>query len=204
MVTSNLVSAAGQATAASLLLSGHATLWELAVLAAANGTASAFFFPASTGIVPQTVPADLLQRANATLRLALNATNITGAALGGVIVGAAGPGTAIAVDAASYGLAAACIAAMNLPPGLRSEGSVFGVLWDTAMQQEIPGERLSRLSAYDALGSFILMPIGLAAIGPVASAIGNRVAFLGSGAVIAIATALVLASRDVRTLERRG
>lgn len=81
---------------------------------------------------------------------------------------------------------------------------VFGVLWDTAMQQEIPGERLSRLSAYDALGSFILMPVGLAAMGPVASVIGTRTAFLGSAAVIVIATALVLLSRDVRTLERRS
>ena len=81
---------------------------------------------------------------------------------------------------------------------------VFGVLWDTAMQQEIPGERLSRLSAYDALGSFMLMPIGLAAVGPVAAVIGNRATFLGAAAVIVIATTLVLASRDVRTLERRG
>jgi hypothetical protein len=72
------------------------------------------------------------------------------------------------------------------------------------MQQEIPGERLSRLSAYDTLGSFILMPIGLAAAGPVAAAIGNRAAFLGAAAVVIGATALVLASRDVQTLERRA
>jgi len=324
MVASNLVSGSSQAAAAALLLSGHARLWHLAVLAALNGASSAFFFPASTGIVPQTVPGDLLQQANATLRLALNATNITGAALGGVIVGIAGSGTAIAVDAASYGLAALCIGAMNLPPGLRVEGStvlrelrigwhdfwsrtwlwaivlqfavvlavetgslnvlgpavakrhlggagawgavlaaesfglvltgtvmlrwrprrilrtatfgvfplalpllalawpaplavvivsaflagvgieVFGVLWDTAMQQEIPGERLSRLSAYDALGSFVLMPVGLAATGPVASLIGTRTAFLAAAAVITAATAAVLVSRDVRTLERQG
>ena len=69
LVASNVLSGASQATTAALLLSGHATLWELAVLAAVNSASSAFFFPASAGIVPQTVPASMLQSANATLRL---------------------------------------------------------------------------------------------------------------------------------------
>ena len=82
MVVSNLASGASQAAAAALLLSGRAQVWQLAALAAANGASSAFFFPASTAAIPQTVPLPMLQAANATLRLALNATNITGAALG--------------------------------------------------------------------------------------------------------------------------
>ena len=324
MVASNLLSGASQAAAAALLLAGHAQIWQLAALAALNGSSSAFFFPASTGVIPQTVPATLLQQANATLRLALNATNITGAALGGILVAATSPGWAIAIDAASYGLAALAIGAMHLPPGLRIEGStvlhelrdgwhdfwsrtwlwaivlqfavvnavetgaldvlgpavakkqlggagawgavlaavslglvvtgtvmlrwrprrillmatfgifpmilplvalawpgplvlvivcgflagagieVFGVLWDTAMQQEIPGEKLSRLSSYDALGSFVLMPVGLAVAGPLGAAIGLRTTFIGSSVLIVAATALVLLSRDVRTLERRS
>ena len=44
MVASNLLSGASQATTAALLLSGHATLWELAPLAAVNGSATAFFY----------------------------------------------------------------------------------------------------------------------------------------------------------------
>ena len=83
LVASNLVSGASQATTAALLLSGHAKLWELAALAAVNSSASAFFYPASAGIVPQTVPVSMLQSANATLRLSINSTNIAGAALGG-------------------------------------------------------------------------------------------------------------------------
>ena len=42
----------------------------------------------------------------------------------------------------------------------------FGVLWDTTMQQEIPQDRLSRVYSYDALGSFALIPLGLALAGP--------------------------------------
>ena len=43
---------------------------------------------------------------------------------------------------------------------------IFGVLWGTAAQQEIPQEKLSRISSYDALGSWALMPLGFAAAGP--------------------------------------
>ncbi len=123
MVASNVLSAASQAAAAALLLAGNARLEELAALAAVNGASSAFFFPASTGVIPQTVPMPMLQQANATLRLALNATNITGAAIGGILVAVTSPGSAIAVDAVSYLVAATCIGAMRLPPGLWKEGS---------------------------------------------------------------------------------
>jgi len=80
---------------------------------------------------------------------------------------------------------------------------IFGVLWDTTYQQEIPPDKLSRLSAYDAIGSWALMPLGFAVAGPVGAAVGPRATFLGAGAVIVVASALVLLSRDVRTLERR-
>ena len=42
-----------------LLLTGHAQIWQLALLAALNGASSAFFFPASTGVIPQTVTTPL-------------------------------------------------------------------------------------------------------------------------------------------------
>ena len=323
MVASNAVSGASQAFAAALLIADHAQLWQLAGLAAVNGASSAFFFPASTGVIPQTVPQPLLQQANAALRLGLNATSIAGAAVGGIIVAATNPGVAILVDAASYAAAAVALALMRLPPGLRIAGSsvlhelrdgwrdfwsrgwlwgivvqfgilnaaesgavnvlgpnvakhhlggpaawgfvltaqtlglvlsglvllrwrprhlllvatfaafgialpplalagplpfpavlgcafaggmcmeVFGVLWGTAMQQEIPPEKLSRLSSYDALGSWVLTPLGLAAAGPVAAIIGARTTFIGAAAIVVTSTAMVLLSRDVRTLQRR-
>jgi MFS family permease len=53
MVGSNLASGASQALLAGLLLTGSAHFTELIVLSAVNGTSSAFFFPASIGIVPQ-------------------------------------------------------------------------------------------------------------------------------------------------------
>jgi hypothetical protein len=62
---------------------------------------------------------------------------------------------------------------------------------------------LSRLSSYDALGSWVLIPIGLAVAGPIGDAIGARATFLGAAGLTVGATLLVLLSRDVRTLERR-
>ena len=324
LVASNLLSGASQATTAALLLSGHATLWELAALAAVNSSATAFFYPASAGIVPQTVPVSMLQSANATLRLSINSTNIAGAALGGLLVAATSPGWAIGFDAASYGIAALVLAQMRIHAAVRAAGStvlhelregwhdfwsrtwlwaivlqfsfviaaqagtvsvlgpevanaylggagpfglilaattagnlltgfvmlrwrprrmlraatfavfplalpllafagpapvvvigicsfvagaaieVFGVLWDTTMQQEIPQDRLSRLAAYDALGSIFLSPLGLAAAGPIAAVVGTRATFIGAAVLIVVATALVFLARDVRTLERRS
>ena len=121
MVASSLASGATQAAVAALLLSGHAQLWHLVLLGSLNGISTAFFFPASAGIVPQTVRPELIQQANATLRLALNSTNVLGAALGGVIVSATSPGWAIAVDSATFFTGAFFISAMRLPATLRVE-----------------------------------------------------------------------------------
>ena len=125
MVGSDLASAVAQAVMAGLLLSGHAAIWHLAILGAIRGTASAFFFPASTGAVPQTVPVDQLQRANAILRMSTNTATVTGGGIGGIVVAAAGPGIAIAVDAATYGVAALLVAFINLPRAAKVAGTPF-------------------------------------------------------------------------------
>ena len=324
MVASNVLSGLSQATIAVLLFSGRAEIWQLAVLAAVNGASSAFFFPASSGIIPQTVPEPLLQEANAILRLGRNASVIVGGTIAGFVVYATSPATGIAVDAATFLLAAALTAAMRLPKSLHMESSnfladlalgwreftgrawlwtiviqfgfvnavqqgsegvlgpavskehyhgaagwgligaaqavglvvggvlmlrlrprrmllvatlgfllsvpllfglaislplagvlvlgvlagigteTFGVLWDTTMQQEIPQDRLSRVYSYDALGSFALIPLGLAVAGPVAEVVGTRATLFAAGAISLAATLAVLLVSEVRDLRRRG
>jgi MFS family permease len=86
--------------------------------------------------------------------------------------------------------------------GIGSE--TFGILWDTTMQQEIPQEKLSRVYSYDALGSFVLIPLGFAAAGPAADAFGTRPTILGAAAISLTATLAVLFVRDVRTISRRA
>jgi MFS family permease len=65
MIGSSLVRLVTQAALGLLLLHGSAEIWEIVVLQAVHGAATAFFRPASTGIVPQTVSAPRLQQANA-------------------------------------------------------------------------------------------------------------------------------------------
>ncbi len=80
---------------------------------------------------------------------------------------------------------------------------LFAVLWDTAMQREIPPAALSRVSSYDALGSLMFGPIGLLAAGPLASQFGPRPALLAAGASVVVPSLLALASPGVRTLRDR-
>ncbi|MEJ7791645.1 MAG: MFS transporter [Gaiellaceae bacterium] len=125
MVGANVVSGLSQATVAALLIVGDAEIWQLAALAAVNGGASAFYFPASGGAVPQTVPESMLQEANALLSLTVNATQIAGAAVAGFLVAAFGSGIGIAVDAAAYLLAAMILAAMRLNVAAQAEMRSF-------------------------------------------------------------------------------
>jgi MFS family permease len=323
MVGSNAISAAAQGAIAALLLTGTARLWHLIALQVVRGAAFSFFFPASQGLVPETVRPNLLQQANVLLGMSRNATNILGAALGGVLVAAASPGWALAFDAATYLASAVVLAAMRLPVRVRtiaapnvfrelSEGwtefvsrrwlwaivaaagvgniawmgasSVYGPLvakeslggaaawgaivaaegagllvggllllrwrperplfvgtaalttgaipllclaslrstaviaaaflvagagleffntsWATALQEHVPLEKLSRVSSYDALGSFVFIPLGLSIAGPVADGIGLTHALWLAAAVDAGAMLCALAVRDVRQLRR--
>jgi hypothetical protein len=135
MVVTGAISGAAQLASAALLLSHEAGIVVLASLAAVNGSASAFFTPASRAALPGTVPEALLQPANAMLRLAQNSTMIVGTAVAGVLVATAGPGYAILIDGLTYFVGSAFVGAMRPPDRDVSavRGNVFRELregWD--------------------------------------------------------------------------
>jgi MFS family permease len=115
MLTADVARMAIQATTAALLLSHTAHLWELVVLQALAGTGTAFFNPASTGLTPMTVSAERLQEANALRGLSTASMQFAGPALAGVLILTAGPGYALAIDAASFGVSAYFLARLHLP-----------------------------------------------------------------------------------------
>jgi MFS family permease len=322
MVGSNVVCGLAQGAIGVLLLADVAEVWHLAALAAVNGAAAAFFFPASQGIIPQTVSPARLQQANVLLRLGLNGTLAAGAAAGGILVAKTGSGWALVFDGATYFAAAGLLLAMKLshipvaaksvlhdlrigwgefrartwlwaivlafgflnaawsgardvlapivakqdlggadaygflmgsfgvglivggiiafryrPSRLLFVGcgvmvigvsvlvslalaaplavlcaaalatgigyELFGVFWDTALQQNIRQDVLSRVYAYDALGSWVLMPVGVAVAGPLSEAIGiDRSLWLFTG-VILLCWGGMLAVPDVRAIRRK-
>ncbi|GAA0619117.1 MFS transporter [Kribbella sandramycini] len=321
MMTANTVSGLTQAAAAALVLSGHATIWQLAAIEALNGVAAAFVMPATTGVLPSLVEKADLPQATAISGFARSVAMIGGGAIAGVIVGLTGPGVGLAVDAATFLLAALLISRLTLPPMRRRASSmltdlregwgefvsrqwlwvivlafgllnvlftacyqtlgpviadrtfgragwgavsacfgaglvlggvlmlrikpryplragmagmllgapvllclalfpnvvavalagfvlglgfeIFGIGWETALGQHVPLDKLSRVSSYDMLGSFIANPIGQLTVGYVAAAISVTAVELYGAALyilIVIATLVVPSVWKLRRL----
>ncbi|MFI5473589.1 MFS transporter [Streptomyces cacaoi] len=319
MVLADALGAAAYAGLAAMVLTGHAPLVAMCLLAVAAGTATALFSPAMSGLVPSVVPAGRLQQANGLLRVGTNSSLLLGLALSGVTVALVGAGWALALNAASFVISAALTARLRVSvrPRGRSSGwadlregwrefasrqwlwvvvaqyafvvaalnanvgvlgpltaeqhfggarawsvivgaqalgtiagaglatrvrvnrpllvavlctfpaavpiallsaeapvwliaaamfgagvasDVFGVLWATTIQREVPEEVLSRVSSYDWFGSLAFAPLGLLVAGPVAAAVGTGKALAGCAALVVLATAAALLSPQVRTL----
>ena len=75
-------------------------------------------------------------------------------------------------------------------------------LWFTVFQQQVPEAARSRVSSYDALGSFVLIPLGTAVAGPVAAAIGVKETLILAGAITVATNLLVLAQPVVWSIRR--
>ncbi len=325
MVVTDVVRAILHGVLAASILLGGAGVAEMAVIEALFGAARAFFQPAYTGLIPQTIPDDLAQDARALTSSTSNLAVLVGPALGTALVLTVGAGVAFALDAATFVVSAilltqvrprsrgeapvpqsvvrdlragwqevrsrpwvwATIAAFTgavlcayaqwntLAPvitrNLYGSAGIFGVLesvvgagavigalvgirwrprrplavglvlallwplqgislavgsplavviglsliaglafslfevwWETALVRHIPAHALSRVSSYDWMGSLALMPLGFAAAGPLAAALGAR-AVLGVGAGASLVMiALALVPRSTRTLSGAG
>jgi MFS family permease len=322
MLGADLVRTVSMGLIAVLLLAGAAEIWQLALLYAVDGAATAFFNPASNAIAPQIVPPSRLQEANALLSFSRWMGKVAGPALAGILLALGSPGSALAIDAATFAVSAACLWGVRAP-GVRAEGAaenflaelrhgwhefssrswqvaiilslslsnlvfpgaflvlgptvareslggsgawaliaaawgiggLFGglvalnirprypllvsetcvlffalpifllavpsatavivagalvggatvslaeILYETTQAQQIPPEALSRVTAYDWLGSLALEPIGLALIGPVAAGLGISTTLWLSAVALTLLQAAVLAVPSVRRLE---
>jgi Major Facilitator Superfamily len=78
--------------------------------------------------------------------------------------------------------------------------SLHLALWFTVFQREVPEHAQSRVASYDALGSFVLIPLGMAIVGPVAVAIGVSTTLWIATAVQAACLALIAAIPSVRAI----
>jgi predicted MFS family arabinose efflux permease len=306
------VQGAAQAVLAAAVLSGRATVPVFAGLAVIYGAGDGLVVPAEVGLVPQVISPERLPQANALQGLSRSGVRVLGPALGGLLVVAASPGWALALDSLSFVAAAALLARIRLPARVESarerffhelrEGwrefrsrtwlwstvVIFGLgniffmfwsvigpevarerlggagawavivsasglgavagglvalryrpkrplvacvlwpmgyalqmimlatgaptavvagasfvaglslsihlaLWFTVFQREIPERAQSRVSSYDALGSFVLVPVGAAIAGPVAAAVGTSGAlWIAAGAIVLFDASMLL------------
>ncbi|MGQ4388486.1 MFS transporter [Streptomyces sp. SAS_270] len=81
---------------------------------------------------------------------------------------------------------------------------VFNPLWETVLQREIPSTALSKVSAYEWLGSYAMQPVGMALAGPAAALWGARRTMLAVGLAHLAISLAPLAVRDVRNLTDAG
>ena len=125
MLACDGVRAVVEAFTAAMLFSHNMTLPLFFVTGAAFGAASAFFGPASDGLVPQTVSAENLQRANALLGLSRNSLNVVGPAASGALIAVAGTAWVFAVDSASFVLSAFFLLRLRLPAHARAAPNNF-------------------------------------------------------------------------------
>jgi predicted MFS family arabinose efflux permease len=121
MVVCDIVRGVGEVVLAILLITGSAQIWHLAVGAAVIGAASAFFLPASSGLVPQTVSPARLQQANALMSLSRGATGIFGPPISGLVIAFAGIGAIFLIDAATFGISAISLLLLRPLPGEERE-----------------------------------------------------------------------------------
>ncbi|GGQ46673.1 MFS transporter [Couchioplanes azureus] len=79
----------------------------------------------------------------------------------------------------------------------------FVVAWETSVQEHVPADRLARVYSYDMVGSFVAIPVGQVAAGPVAEAVGVQATLVGAACLVALAVLGMLSSREVRGLRHR-
>ena len=306
-----------------LIATGAVRIWHMVVVGVLFGTGEAFFQPAYTGLVPQTVPEDEIQAAQALGGVSRELAAFVSPALATLLVLTVGGATAFALDAATFVVSAltlsrvrarprgeaseggglwrellqgwsavrqrtwvwATVAAFAVavlvayapffvlgaavarhvygseavfgltnatwgagtvlgalagarwrprrpiftgvmlatmfpaevalfgagpPPLLLYSGTVvsglaiglFGVWWETALAQRIPPHLLSRVSAWDVMGSLALMPVGYLLAGPAASMLGDVRVLVGGGVVGTLAILLAVLPASTRNLSR--
>lgn len=310
-----------QAACATVLVTGHGSILFLTLVGVVNGGLGALAQPASNAMTRFTVTEAQLPRAVVVRSLAHQTSYAVGFALAGVIVATTGPGWAIAVDALTYALAAACFAMIRTeapttgggerllaeladgarevlrhtwlwlligqallyhlcfggaqgvlgpivvgetwgedawggalaalmagfvlgglvalrwrPRHLLRSGVVllsltaafplamaladqlwlvlvgaavhgmglqlFSVSWDLAIQENVATDKLSRVYAFDLVGSFVCRPLGLALTGPVAGVVGIDRWLVVVAAVMGVSSLAALAAPSVRGLTR--
>ena len=75
-------------------------------------------------------------------------------------------------------------------------------LWTTTLQTHVPRELISRVAAWDWMGSSALRPIGYIVAGPAAALLGTRGALLTFAGIVAVGAVGPIALPSVRALPR--
>ncbi|MDE3139497.1 MAG: MFS transporter, partial [Acidobacteriota bacterium] len=98
----------------------------------------------------------------------------------------------------AFGVPPAGVAAVSALSGVGV--AVFVTLWESTIQREIPTHLLSRVAAYDWLGSYALTPVGFVMAAALSTQIGTRETLILAASWAALSSAVVLATPSVRRM----
>jgi MFS family permease len=118
VVVTDLARFALHALLAILIVTGAVRIWQVAAIGVLFGTAEAFFRPAATALLPQTVPEEEIQEANAVMATTNNLAEFLGPALATALVLGLTPAAAFALDALTFLVSAALL--VRVRPRARS------------------------------------------------------------------------------------
>jgi predicted MFS family arabinose efflux permease len=123
LVATDLLRLCSQGAIAAVLIAGGTAIWPIVALSAVTGAGVGVFNPTATGFLPEVVPPQWLQEANALRGLASSVGRIAGPLLAGLLVATVGAGWALAVDAATYAVSAALVVRIRTPGSGRAAGA---------------------------------------------------------------------------------
>jgi hypothetical protein len=211
MIAGDLIRLVALSTICVLSVTDNVTIPLLIVLVAVYGTGQAVFQPSFNAIVPMIVPADLLVQANSLAQFVRPAAmSIAGPVLGGLLIGAFGPGWAFGVDALTFGFSALMILFIRTEGRAARDAEERTSPW----QDLIDGIRFVRSERWLLVGLLGAMVSLLAAWGPwetlvpfvVRNDLGGSATDLGlvygAGGVASLAAALIVGQRG--TLPRKA
>lgn len=113
MLASNLLQGLLVTMLVATLVSARLSLWHLYAYAVTSGVIYAFSMPAMPALLPQLVPAAKIRSANALNSLNLNLSSFLYPSLAGLLVAQAGTTPAFVINAATFFVAVAAIAAIS-------------------------------------------------------------------------------------------
>ena len=123
---SDILGSAFVLVSASSFIFGFVSIPLLCAMGALFGVLNALWWPAFSGVLPEILPKEQLQRGNSVIGLLTNFGYTAGALVGGILVAFAGSGWALAVDAFSFFIAGVLVWSIDLPKIIRDEsGTMF-------------------------------------------------------------------------------
>ncbi|UFH99417.1 MFS transporter [Bacillus toyonensis] len=78
---------------------------------------------------------------------------------------------------------------------------IFGLIWETGLQELVPEEAFGRVASLDMLGSFALLPLGYVVVGWLANVIGGEVTILMLALFVIFTIVIALSVPSIRKFD---